>query len=361
MNLPNLTIKLVSRNFGHIVLSSIKIGKFIEKAKEYFEINNILKVVLNPAKNQDEVELENINFTRGNFIIVINDSEKGSKFLYENFKNQIVATNKTVRLETIVNEENYDTLIGLIYLALNYRSKKDIALHQTQKTLPILAFSIVKNFEKNYFLLLNSSINKNKLLADKLFIPSFKADELNETKVVIRKFIQNKIDSIRECLLNQNSEKIIILFKNVFDFKNIISDFTNLTDVILVEILDQQFKMFNVRESFDLIEIPKNGSFIFKKIDGNRIQVALLTNGLPDNPEKGTPNPILIEITLNGLKDELLAKNVKNVVESFFYHTFYHPTSFSKPNVPIELHSLSNIWKSSLKSIISKNNDWVML
>ena len=71
----------------------------------------------------------------------------------------------------------------------------------------------------------------------------------------------------------------------------------NTQEIYIAEILDIPFKIF--KTSNDNIQIPKNGSYFIISKSFRYIMVCLISNGYPDIPEKGIPNPNLIKINLS--------------------------------------------------------------
>jgi len=337
-----------------------KIDDFIIYLRKVYTIKKIINLVLvEDKKSEKEIPLEDLESLTGNLVILLNNLEQGSSYIYREIKERVQAINKIITFKTIINlKENSDfqNISGSIFLSLNYRKNRNLLIGLNEEYYPLMAFSLIKNFEKNYSVIFSSSIIDKKFEIRNKFLPFFDIENDIELKKEVIYFIKNELRELKE--KNKDTD-IIVIFKNSFDIKNLLLDsIQDISGINLVQIKDTSFKMFKINnDKLENVKIPNNGTFI--TLNNNKLQdkpeICLLTNGIPDQPEKGTPNPLLLQI----LRSNDIS--MVDIINSIYYHTFLHPTSFSKSNLPIEYHLLNNIWKISENRLIKQNSKWLLL
>lgn len=332
-----------------------KIHLFFRNIQKFFEIENFFIIVkskkntadinkdIQKLKNSLNCQIISISYTEldtlnsySRILFIIDNNVPGFEFLYSEFKKIIKPTNKVLQTKTILEEDKEDLLFGLFYLSFLFREEKVNDLIIQNEFKPLISFYFQKDFEYQYTFLVSSFIQPNrKYIVKKKLIPSIDYYEDNQDldDEIVAFFTENLQD-----IYNQFPDKnIVIFFKNSWNLKKYIDQSLdqienklNFSPVILQNI---PIKLFN---SDTLSDIPKNGTFATFGSDCNKT-IVLLTNGGVDRPKRGTPNPIVFNLSEESQEKEL------EIITTIFIHSFYHPTSFSKPNLPIEYHLFKDL------------------
>lgn len=280
-------------------------------------------------------------------IFIINNLVSGYQYLYSEFKKNFNSINKVIHLKTIIKEGNKDLLIGLLFLSLNFRKYRNFLLIDSSDIKPLISFLIQKDFENKFTYIVCSYINSiGKFIFKTKLIPliSYNQDDENLSKEMLQ-FVHECLEDIRSEFKNQS---LIIFFKNSWDILNIIDEGIKITkdfdDYSLVILQNIPLKIFTSNENL----IPENGAYLSFCNTKNKLYI-LLSNGGVDKPEMGTPNPLIFKIINNSKMSE------NEIINIIYSHSFYHPYSFSKPNLPIEYYLLYNFLKLPLHKKIQED------
>ncbi len=332
-----------------------KIHLFLLNIQRFFELEKFFIIVkskknsadisksIQKLKNSLNCQIISISYTELNILnsysrilFIINNNVPGFEFLYSEFKKIVKPTNKVLHIKTILEEDKEDLLFGLLYLSFLFREEKLNDLIIQNEIKPLISFYFQKDFEYQYTFLASSFIQLNgKFIVKKKLIPSI--DYYEDNQDINNEIVAFLTENFQD-IYNQFPDKnIVIFFKNSWDLKKYIDQSLdqienkqNFSQAILQNI---PIKLFNSDTSSD---IPKNGTFVTFGLDCNKT-IVLLTNGGVDKPMRGTPNPIVFNLLEDSQEKEL------EIITTIYFHSFYHPTSFSKPNLPIEYHLFNDL------------------
>ncbi len=321
------------------------LNNFLDHIKQYFNVISIedLKLNFNIGKKFDDNNLEFDTNSDINSLFILNNLEMGSQSIYDEIKQRFSLPHKVLTLKTISESEEYEIQFILIYLSLKFRiSYRNYLKIQNDNNI-LISFNISKHFDLGYCCIFSSVLIDQKHIVNNSLLPlTYNNNTFIKEKV--SEFIFNEITKIKKQVQNKN---LIIVYKNNLDLKTYINNaIEKIQDIYVTEVLDIPFKIFKVSD--DNIQIPKNGSYFIISKDNEYTNICLISNGYPDNPKKGIPNPILIKINS---KDD---STIYNILNSFFSHSFLHPTSLIKPNLPIELYQILNIFNIPIISILNQ-------
>ncbi len=321
--------------------------KYLDSINDYFDVNSIEDLKLNFYVGSDfeDYNLKFNDHSNLNTLFILNNLEPGSQSIYDEIKKRYLAPHKIITLKTILESDEYKTQFMLIYLSLKFRNiNRNYLRIKNDENYVLLAFNISKHYDLGYCCIFSSTLINQKHIVNHSLLPlTYNNNIFIEEKA--SEFILDELKKIK----NQNQDKnIIIVYKNNLDLKTYIKmAMKNTQEIYIAEILDIPFKIFKM--SNDNIQIPKNGSYFIISKSFRHSIVCLISNGYPDIPEKGIPNPNLIKINL---KNNSI---ISQIINTIFSHSFLHPTSLIKPNLPIELHQILNIFNLPIISILNQD------
>ena len=324
------------------------INRFLDDINNYFDIKSIedIKLCSDVKLNPEDYNLEFNDNSNINTLFIINNIEPGSQSIYNEIKKRILTPHKIITLKTILESDEFEIQYILIYLSLKFRNdNKSYLKLKNDDDYILVAFNISKHFNLGYCCIFSSTLINQEHVVNHSFLPlTYNNQSFIEVKA--SEFILEELKAIKNQVPNKD---LIVVYKNILDLKTYINAALKLIqEIYTAEILDMRFKMFKV--SNDYIQIPENGSYFIISKTSKHSKICIICNGFPDIPEKGIPNPILLEINS---KDDLIISKIMNI---FFSHSFLHPTSLIKPNLPIELHQILNIFNLSILSMLNQDS-----
>lgn len=323
------------------------LNNYLDNLDDFFDVKSIedLKLKSEDLLNGEDFALEFNDSSTVNTLIILNNLEPGSQSIYDEIKKRILTPHKIFTLKTILESNDFEIQQILIYLSLKFRNNNINYLKiKNNERYILIAFNISKHFDSGYCCVFSSSLIDQEHIVNHIFLPlTYDNHAFIEERA--SEFILAELRKIKNQVQNK---KIIIIYKNTLDLKNYVNiAIKEMQEIHVAEILDIPFKMFKV--SNDKIELPKNGTYFIISKGSRHSKICLISNGIPDLPEKGIPNPILLKINS---KNNSIILNITNTI---FSHTFLHPTSLIKPNLPIELHQILNIFNLPIISILNQD------
>ncbi|MFW9997394.1 MAG: hypothetical protein ACFFD4_35450 [Candidatus Odinarchaeota archaeon] len=279
--------------------------------------------------------IEEEKFSAG--FLVVNSFKAGYEYIYDIIKLNLHIPLKTVKVETILKENNTDT-IKLLWLSLRFRLEQSIyhTIKNAEANIPIFAVASLPRQRGEFIYLTGCRIHENRI---HYYCRLHYNREQEKNKPTTDDFeeIWNEI-SVEE----DKNESILV----------VIGD-KNLLPPILKLKRDKGFDLAVVRESASAIlndqagvlELPHDGQYT--KITADKY--LLMTNGNPDIDFSGVPKPVMVEIAGSSKIDHV------SILKAIYFKTFQHPASFGKTKLPFELH-LATTYPSGpvLKELLEK-------
>ncbi len=313
--IPIIEIEVIVDNFK--LQDNLESNKILEDYLKKLEDSYFFKIkVIKYIDNIDEFNFSN-NYP---YLVLINDKHKGSEYFYAAAKRK-AEISKAINISTLEIIEDFGENLLLIWLALNFRSNKNLIWFFDNPPIfkKIISFGV--NFDPDFEVFKISGVifntaSKNLMKFKDIFFRSSinqeREDILNDILTILEK--KYKFEYINELFLFEQGN-----FSE--DFIKILKDKSYC--VLIKRPNTRIFHHFQNKH-----EIPKNGSYI--QLFSNTTNSYLLINtGFPDTPENGLPNPLLVKIISE--LDEIKAKDILQII---FNLTFYQTESFSKVNLP---------------------------
>ncbi len=323
------------------------LNNYLDNLDDLFDVKLIedLRLKSEDVLNSEDFALEFNDSSTVNTLIILNNLEPGSQSIYDEIKKRILNPHKIITLKTILESNDFEIQHILIYLSLKFRNNnKNYLKIKNDERHVLIAFNIAKHFDLGYCCVFSSSLIDQEHVVNHVLLPlTYDNHAFIEERA--SEFIFAELRKIKNQIQNK---KIIVTYKNNLDLKTYVKlAIREMQEISVAEILDIPFKMFKV--SNDKIELPKNGTYFIISKGSKHSRICLISNGFPDLPEKGIPNPILLKINSKN------NSTISNIMNSIFSHTFLHPTSLIKPNLPIELHQILNIFNLPIMSILNQD------
>jgi hypothetical protein len=262
----------------------------------------------------DVNNLDDIQYKFETLIVVLDDFIPGHSYIHRLIKKEMKCPTKMINLSTL--EVVDESLLAILWLSLRFRLKN--TLFQTlPDPKPVIGLSHSMVMRGEYYLLsgilmINDEIRSRRELFHRTSTFEIDYDDI----------IQNFLKSLFE---GETIENCIAIY----------SDNITIGPSIARISKDVGFTSLHIRSS-NSIMLQQSNNELKLPIDGqctplSETQFLLMTNGIPNEPHIGIPNPILLEImNFGGLE-------LKDILNSLYAQTYLHPCSLQKTKLPFPL------------------------
>ncbi|MHA1168042.1 MAG: hypothetical protein ACTSRU_09485 [Candidatus Hodarchaeales archaeon] len=267
-------------------------------------------------------------------ILILDDRNPDVSGFRHIIKCALTHPNKVFLYSTIAKKD-VQQLNLLARLAIRHR--KSGCLYQSIIDDPFnykIGMSFSMAFQGRYYRLGGALIHDNKVITKRELITR-SSDPISSAFI---RFLEEFLSSTKK-------ERVILYIDNesIVD-SNFLSYIEN-NDITLAIVKQSNSVILHANDSEE--SLPMDGQYV--KL--SNLQYLMITNGVPNNPVKGIPSPIIIKV--------FNQKQVPTILQSIFWDTFIHPTSLKKTKLPLPLYiariaarrnttkHLVGTWKSS--------------
>ncbi len=254
-------------------------------------------------------------------LIFLNDSIPGSSFIYANLKDELQIPSKALRYSTIETQNSWTEQMALLWLTMKHRHTKELIWQIPEDDYqPIVALVLRPEFQREAIVLSGTISYRDVIYQKLLLLPQTYDNGISSEQLIA--FITDL--NIYEIPL----QDLLIIYEDRIGLEPLLISLQNTFGFPLVHIEDAYGRILEI-DSGKFVH-PSNGAY-FQVIANNCDNYLLITNGRPDEPERGLPRPISVRIRSP-------TNNSIDILNEIYSHTFLHPASLIKTRVPIELH-----------------------